>query len=138
MPYGNYPKKGLHDAQRKMMREGFTYKGRKFKLEGALMVGSEPSVSPSSELWDPIWIPRIQAADAVLSVWFNEFENGDVILFTSDGNPETVTIPNPVPRLIREEINPDLIRRSGKTLVRYTPPRADHRTRGQPGHIASS
>ncbi len=138
MPYGNYPQKGVHDAQRQMMEDGFTYKGRKFKLEGALMVGSEPSVSPSSELWDPIWIPRIQAADAVLSVWFNEFENGDVILFTSDGNPETVTIPNPVPRLIREEINPDLIRRSGKTLVRYTPPRADHRTRGQPGHIASS
>lgn len=138
MPYGNYPKKGVHDAQRKMMRDGFTYKGRKFKLEAALMVGSEPSVSPSSEIWDPIWIPRIQAANAVLSVWFNEFEEGDVILFTSDGNPDTVTIPNPVPRLIRQEINPDLIRHRGKALIRYKPPRAEDRTRGAPGHIAPS
>lgn len=54
MPCGNYPNKGVHDAERRKTNDGFTHKGRDSILEGAPMIGSEPSVSPSSETCEPL------------------------------------------------------------------------------------
>ncbi len=119
MPYGNYPDADLHQEQCRMMREGFEYKGRTIRIEAAFMVGANPAESPSSTLWDPIWIPRIQTYDEVMDFWFTAFEDGSVILYASDGNPETVTVPDPLPPLLEGELDPDLISQSGKELIQY-------------------
>ncbi len=119
MPYGNYPDADLHQEQRRMMREGLEYKGRTIRIEAAFMVGANPAESPSSTLWDPIWVPRIQTYDEVMDFWFTAFEDGSVILYTSDGNPETVTVPDPLPPLLKGELDPDLISLSGKELIQY-------------------
>ncbi len=121
MPYGNYPDADMHQEQRRMMREGFEYDGAEVRIEAAFMVGANPAESPSSNLWDPIWIPRIQTSDAVLDHWFTAFEEGQVILYVSDGNTETVTVPDPLPPLLEGELDPNLISQSGKELIQYGP-----------------
>ncbi|HEV2065948.1 MAG TPA: polysaccharide deacetylase family protein [Thermomicrobiales bacterium] len=121
MPYGNYPDADLHPEQRQMMREGFEYDGMHIRLQGAFMVGSNPAESPSSALWDPIWIPRIQTFEESMKYWFTAFEDGNAILYVSDGNLDTVTVPDPLPPLLVEELDPDLISESGKELIQYGP-----------------
>ena len=121
MPYGNYPDKDLHQTQRAMLRNGLWYEGEHYVMEGALMVGAEPAPSPSSATWDKVWIPRIQAFDDELARWFPVFEDGGVILYTSDGNPDTVTVPDPLSGWLDGTLDPDLIAASGKTLIQYDP-----------------
>lgn len=121
MPYGNYPDRELHQEQRRMMREGIPYGGEVYLLEGAFMVGAEPAPSPSSTEWDHIWIPRIQVFDDEMARWLPAMESGDVILYTSDGNPDTITVPDPLPGLLDGTLDPDLIAASGKTLIQYDP-----------------
>jgi hypothetical protein len=54
-------------------------------------------------------------------VWLPEFESGGAILYTSDGNPDTVTVPDPLPGSLDGALDPDLIAASGKTLIQYDP-----------------
>ena len=121
IPYGNYPDKETHQEQRRMLREGFSYDGQEIRIRAAFMVGAEPSPSPSSTLWDPVFIPRIQTSDEVLDHWFEAFASGSVILYVSDGHPGTVVLPAPLPSLLEAELDPGLIARQGKTLVNYHP-----------------
>jgi len=119
MPYGNYPDKDMHQAQRAMLRDGYWYEGEEYGVEGALMVGAEPAPSPSSATWDKVWIPRIQAFDDELGRWFPAFADGGVILYTSDGRPGVITVPDPLPGWLDGTLDPDLIAASGKTLTQY-------------------
>lgn len=121
MPYGNYPDRDLHQEQRRMMREGIPYDGETYLLEAAFMVGAEPAPSPSSKEWDHIWIPRIQAFDEELARWLPVMESGGVILYTSDGNPDMITVPDPLPGVLDGTLDPELIAASGKTLIQYDP-----------------
>lgn len=121
MPYGNYPDADLHQEQRRMMRDGFELDGRTIRIRAAFMVGAEPSVAPSSLLWDPIFISRIQTSDEVLDHWFEAFADGDVILYVSDGHPGTVVLPSPLPSQLEAELDPDLIAGLEKKLVIYHP-----------------
>ena len=121
VPYGNYPDAETHQEQRRMMREGFEYEGMKIQIEATFMVGANPAESPSSKLWDPIWIPRIQTSDAVIDHWFTAFEEGQVILYVSDGSAGTVTVPDPLPELLEGELDPHLISQNGKELIQYGP-----------------
>lgn len=121
MPYGNYPDRDTRQSQRQMMREGIPYEGEIYLLEGALMVGAEPAPSPSSTTWDHIWIPRIQAFDEELDRWLPLMAEGGVILYTSDGDPETITVPDPLPGWLDGTLDPELIAAKGKTLIQYDP-----------------
>jgi peptidoglycan/xylan/chitin deacetylase (PgdA/CDA1 family) len=130
MPFGDYPKKG-HEQQREMLRNGFTYEGREIRMLGALMVGSEPAYSPVSSDWDPIYIARIQAwdkdaqkkypkelGDAMsLDDWFDVFESDPERLYTSDGDPNTITVPEELPASLAETF--DETKTEGKEVVRY-------------------
>ncbi len=119
MPFGDYPDGVTHQAQRQMMRDGFTYKGVHINLEGALLVGANPTESPSSATFDPIFIARIQAFKASLDQWFPAFANGTTSLYTSDGNPGTVTVPAAIPADLAMQFNASVIIQSGKALIRY-------------------
>jgi hypothetical protein len=121
LPFGNYPDKDDHPDQREMLRNGFEYKGETIKIRAAMMVGSNPVVSPASVAWDPIWIPRVQAFDESLAYWFDVFTSGGTVLYVSDGNPETITIPDPLPGYLGDELDPDTIVAWGCDLIQYSP-----------------
>lgn len=121
LPYGSTPDRDLHPDQREMMRNGFTYEGQDFRIRAALLVGAEPSHSPASTDWDPMWIPRIQAFDEPLDFWFGMFEDGGVIPYTSDGNPDTIVIPDPLPHSLEGQLDADMLAEAGKTVIQYGP-----------------
>ena len=92
LPFGNYPDGAKHPEQMRWLREGFTYNGQPVRLLGALMVGGGPAPSPDSVLWDPFKVPRIQASDAVLAHWEDYCVANADLLYTSDGDPNTITL----------------------------------------------
>ncbi len=89
LPYGMYPNGG----DDKLLR-GFTYDGQQYAWDAALLVGANPTVSPISTEYDPYAIARIQAFDAELTKWFEVIEANSDLIYVSDGDPTTVTVPN--------------------------------------------
>jgi peptidoglycan/xylan/chitin deacetylase (PgdA/CDA1 family) len=121
LPNGRYPDRDRHPAQRRMLEEGFAYGDQWVQIEAAFMVGSDPAPSPASALWEPLYIPRVQAYDAWLDRWFAAIEAGAIVLYTSDGNPDTVTVPDPLPAFLDGELDPARIAAQGLVLRRYDP-----------------
>jgi peptidoglycan/xylan/chitin deacetylase (PgdA/CDA1 family) len=121
LPYGSMPNKELHPDQRRAMRRGFTYQGERYKIIAALLVGADPAVSPASTQWDPLMIPRIQAFDESLEFWFGQFESGDQILYTSDGDPETIVVPDPLPGVLEGHLDVAALTDAGKQVIQYDP-----------------
>ncbi|HYH13144.1 MAG TPA: hypothetical protein VD789_12370, partial [Thermomicrobiales bacterium] len=39
----------------------------------------------------------------------------------SDGNPDTITVPDPLPGMLDGTLDPEVIAASGKTLIQYDP-----------------
>jgi peptidoglycan/xylan/chitin deacetylase (PgdA/CDA1 family) len=112
LPYGMYPAGGDDTLFR-----GFEYKGRHYEWDAALMVGANPTVSPLSTEYDPYATARIQAFDEELNKWFQVFTEQPGILYVSDGDPNTVTVP--------EDLHPwlvgtlDMSKIGDRELVRY-------------------
>lgn len=119
LPFGMYPPGGDDTLLR-----GFTYEGREYRFTGALMVGANPAPSPVDAEFDPFWTPRIQATEEVLAEWFAYAADNPAIMYVSDGNPDTVTIPDTLPEWLAERFMED--RASDKTVIRY-PDVADRR-----------
>jgi peptidoglycan/xylan/chitin deacetylase (PgdA/CDA1 family) len=115
MPFGKYPDSAKHPEQMRWLREGFVYEGRQVTLLGALMVGGGPAPSPVSVLWNPVKVPRIQAANKVLSFWKDYCKVNADLLYTSDGDPGTITILRDQPPQLQGAFDPD--RASGKLIV---------------------
>jgi hypothetical protein len=115
MPFGNYPDPEKHPEQMRWLRGGFTHEGRQVKLLGALMVGGGPAPSPVSVLWDPVKVPRIQATDAVLSYWQAYCETHEHLLYTSDGDPDTIAVLRDVPPQLQGAFDPS--RAAGRRIV---------------------
>ena len=112
LPYGAYPNDGDDTIFR-----GFTYQGREYVYSSALLVGANPSVSSFSTTWDPYAIARIQAFDDELATWFGVMEDNPGILYTSDGNPATVTIPNQLEPGLADTL--DETKLGSRELIRY-------------------
>lgn len=121
LPYGMAPDGELHPDQRQMMRDGFTYEGQQFQIAAALLVGAEPAHSPASSEWDPMWIPRIQLFDETVEFWFGQFESGGVALYTSDGDPDTVAVPQPLPIILEGQLDESALADAGKQVIQYDP-----------------
>lgn len=112
LPFGMYPPNGDDTLLR-----GFPYEGKDYRFTGALMVGANPAPSPVDAEFDPFWTPRIQGTEEELSRWFSYVENNPGIMYVSDGNPETVTIPENLPGWLLERF--DAEKAAGKTVIRY-------------------
>jgi len=67
-------------------------------------------------------ITRFNTDDESHGIWFGSLERGDIPLYVSDGNPDTVTIPDPLPSYLVNELDPEFIAQQGKTLVTYEVP----------------
>lgn len=124
LPYGNYPDPDKHPQQREWMRDGFDYEGTQVAFLGALMVGADPASSPASTEWDPVFTPRIQAFDEELARWFPLFADEPSLLYTSDGDPETVTIPTQLHPALEGTFDPGKAEANDKRVVEYDPPPA--------------
>lgn len=92
LPFGNYPDREKHPAQRAMMRDGFEYDGQRITIAAALMVGANPASSPGSSEWDPLFIARIRAYDGEL-VFNGMVRLASNLVYRSDGDPTTITVP---------------------------------------------
>lgn len=111
LPYGMYPA----GAAESLLR-GFTYQGKDYSWDAALLVGANPAVSPLSTAFDPFETPRIQAFDDELKKWFQIFVNEPGLLYVSDGDPNVVTVPNVLPPALAGSL--DRSRVGDRALVR--------------------
>jgi peptidoglycan/xylan/chitin deacetylase (PgdA/CDA1 family) len=112
VPFGVYPKGG-----NTTLFEGFDYQGKHYGFQAALMVGANPGPAPVSKAFDPMWIPRIRGSQAELAKWFDFVEANSGMLYVSDGNPNTITVPQKLAPALSETL--DITGPHGKTLVRY-------------------
>jgi hypothetical protein len=106
LPFGNYPDATKHPEQMRWLRDGFTYDGQPVRLLGALMVGGGPAPSPDSVVWDPFKVPRIQASDAVLAHWEDYCVANADLLYTSDGDPNTIPVLRHEPPQLQGALDP--------------------------------
>jgi hypothetical protein len=83
----------------------------------ALEVGADPAISPISSKYDPYATARIQAFDEELSKWWGIFEDNPGILYVSDGDPDTVTVPNDLHAWLVDTL--DKSKLGNRELVRY-------------------
>ncbi|MHB1393963.1 MAG: polysaccharide deacetylase family protein [Clostridia bacterium] len=94
------------------------YDGVKYNHRAVLKVGSNPAPSPVSVKFDPIRLPRIRASEmntagTGLYDWLQQFEKKPEKRYISDGNPDTVAIPE------SEKANVDQNKLNGKELIIY-------------------
>jgi peptidoglycan/xylan/chitin deacetylase (PgdA/CDA1 family) len=112
VPFGVYPNQG-----ETTIFEGWEYDGEQFALEAALMVGAEPAPSPVHVDFDPMWIPRINGDDEQLGRWFSFMEDNPGIIYVSDGNPNTITIPEDLHPWLVDTLDETKV--EGKEVIRY-------------------
>jgi len=112
LPYGMFPPGGDDTLFR-----GFTYEGEQYQWDSSLLIGANPAVSPISTEYDPYAIARIQAYDEELARWQEVIADNPGILFVSDGNPDTVTVPNDLHPWLVETLNEPAI--GDRELIRY-------------------
>lgn len=86
LPFGAYP---ADDA----LLRGFDYHGQPYRFLGALMIGANPAPSPAHPDFEPFRTPRIQANDEELARWFGYVEDNPGLIYVSDGDPDTLTVP---------------------------------------------
>lgn len=70
-PYGRYPKEAR-------ILFGFDWKGQRYGFQSAVLAGAEPAPSPQSSGFDPLFIPRVQAAEGqyMLHWWIDRLKLG--------------------------------------------------------------
>jgi peptidoglycan/xylan/chitin deacetylase (PgdA/CDA1 family) len=112
LPYGGYP--GGNDDS---VFRGFHYEGEWFEYEAVLLVGANPAYSPVSTDYHRFWIPRIQAFDEELGRWQDFILENPDIMYVSDGNPDTVTIPNELNWALLDTLDESKL--MDRELIRY-------------------
>lgn len=130
LPYGVFPDTDVNpDAlqQWEWIRNGFDYDGQFIQLSTVLAAGAEPAPSPNSVSFDPMSVARIGAKDEpgpgegnlFLDFWFSQFVSRPDLLYTSDGNPDTITVPEELPGEQVGTLDIEKIAAEGKELIQY-------------------
>lgn len=118
LPFGEWPRS---EDQVEMLKEGFVYGGQDIIIAGVVEVAGGPSPSPSSGTWSRRSIDRMNTDPETWTHWTGLIEAGDVTLYTSDGNPATVTIPNTLADDIAGHWDPEWASAYGMQVIRYDP-----------------
>jgi hypothetical protein len=121
LPYGAMPDATTDPDAWNAINRGFQWNGQDVTLDAVVYVSGGVVPSPASSAWDPMVINRFNTEPDLIAYWFNEFENGDLTLYTSDGDPRTVVVPNDLPDALAEQFDPDALVESGKTVITYDP-----------------
>ena len=130
LPYGLFPDTDINPEaleQWQMVRNGFDYEGQRVQLISLLAAGAEPAPSPNSINFDPMSIARIGAKDGplegegnlFLDYWFSQFLARPDLLYISDGNPDTITVPSVLPPEQDGLLDTEKIAAEGKELIEY-------------------
>lgn len=114
LPYGIGPKGDNY----KYAAQG-EYEGVKYNHRAILKVGSNPAPSPVSVKFDPLRLPRVRASEMKtegtgIYDWLQQFDKKPEKRYISDGNPDTVAIPE------SEKENVDQSKLNGKELIIYS------------------
>ncbi len=119
LPFCEWPR---NEGQAQMIRDGFVYGGQDIVIAGVVEVGGGPSPSPSSGEWSRRSIARINTDPETWAYWTGRIEAGEVTVFTSDGNPATVTIPETLPEDIAGHWDAEWASAYGMRVIRYDAP----------------
>ena len=130
LPYGLFPDTDINSQaldQWHMIRDGFDYEGQHVQLISLLAAGAEPAPSPNSLNFDPMSIARIGAKDEpsegegnlFLDYWYGQFLERPDLLYISDGNPDTITVPSVLPPEQDGLLDTEKIAAEGKELIEY-------------------
>ncbi|MBA2441249.1 MAG: polysaccharide deacetylase family protein [Rubrobacter sp.] len=109
-PFGEYPQ------DMSLIRSG-SWEGEDYEMQGAVEVAGGATVPPGHRQFDPYRIPRIQAEPhkGHLAELLAHFEANPEDRYVSDGDPETVTVPEEN----RDQIDGDALRQSDTELRAY-------------------
>lgn len=121
LPFGAYPEGGWTDLKFEYLANGYVWDGHEIKVEGVLLVCCGPHPSPFNSDYSRLWIARIRGDDPDFARLQEEIEKGWITLYTSDGNPDTVTVPWPLPQHQWGKLNEEAVTSRGLTLVKYHP-----------------
>ena len=113
LPYGASPKGDDY----KYTYSG-SFEGRSYSHKAVLHVGYNPAPAPSHKSFDPLRLPRVRASEMLTAGvgmydWLKYFEKNPEKRYISDGNPNTIAIPE------AEEANLNTERINGKQLIKY-------------------
>jgi hypothetical protein len=111
-----------------MLTKGFDWNGQRIQTVAVLTVQGGIGVSPNSSAWSPWWIARFNTDDETLAYWKGQIDSGARTMYTSDGNPGLITIPEVLPEDVAEQFDPAVIAGKGRSLVRYNAEPADETT----------
>ncbi|MBS4030622.1 MAG: polysaccharide deacetylase family protein [Clostridiales bacterium] len=106
LPYGARPKEDNHLIYGE-------WEGTSYENKAILLVGANPSLSPFDIRFNPFRLPRIRADETELSRWLDYFKNNPDQQYISDGDPDTITVPEHIAG------NVDSAGLSGRTLRTY-------------------
>lgn len=109
LPYGAYP---AQDDIRAMLFDGFQVEGGVFAPTLILEVGASPARSPFHIEWTPN-LSRYNTAPDIFWQWAESMDSGETVVFVSDGDAGTVTIPEGW----EEALNQDLVTEDGRRIV---------------------
>jgi peptidoglycan/xylan/chitin deacetylase (PgdA/CDA1 family) len=119
LPFGNFPS---YDWQMDYLYDGFVWQGQTVQMSALVAVSGGPSASPSSGTWTRWEITRFNTDPESWDYWTGRMSSGDLSVFTSDGNPATVTIPDPIPEDVIAQYDPEWATSYGMKVIRYAPP----------------
>lgn len=121
LPYGAYEEGGWSGEKYQYLSTGFRWDGVDIQVEGVLLVCCGAQPGPFNVDYNRLWIARIRGEGEDIDRLDNEIKQGWTILYTSDGNPDTVTVPWPLPRDQWGKLNEEAVTSRGLTLVKYNP-----------------
>ncbi len=121
LPYGAYPEGGWDGDKLEYLKNGSVWDGVEIHISAALLVCCGPSPNRFSNDWARFWIPRIRGDDPDYAKFDAQINGGEFVLYTSDGNPTTFTVPWPLPQQQWGEVDWDAVKASGLKVVRYEP-----------------
>jgi peptidoglycan/xylan/chitin deacetylase (PgdA/CDA1 family) len=121
LPFGEWPR---NKGQMQMLYDGFVYEGQEIILAGIVEVHGGPAPAPSSGEWSRWSIERFNTDPGQWAYWTGLIESGELTLFSSDGNPATVTIPHPLPDDLVSHWDPAWASAYGMEVIRYDRPDA--------------
>jgi peptidoglycan/xylan/chitin deacetylase (PgdA/CDA1 family) len=88
LPFGIYPV-----SEHSHLAVSGEYRGVKYNNKAILRVGSEPALAPIHINHNPLRLPRVRASSPYLEQWLKYFDDNPMERYISDGNPNTITIP---------------------------------------------